>query len=121
MATSNFEQVLAAARQLPLDEQQKLAKSLLELEQPHPQPKKKLGRRVPPPVPSKDRTREARWLVEHSKEYAGQWVALEGDQLIAHSFNADEVFAAADASGIDRPVFVQVEDPDGLPFAGGGV
>jgi hypothetical protein len=116
MATSNFEQVLAAARQLPLDEQQKLAKSLLEQPQPHPE--KKLGRRVPPPVPSKDRTLEYKWLKEHSKEYAGQWVALEGDQLIAHSFNANEVFAAADASGIDRPLFLRFENPDALPFAG---
>jgi hypothetical protein len=119
MAEMNFEQILAAAQQLPPDEKQKLIESLQKpIESP---PKKKLGRRVVPPVPSKDRTKEARWLIEHGKEYAGQWVALEGDLLISHSFNADEVFAAADASGIDRPIFVQVEDPDALPFAGGGV
>jgi hypothetical protein len=119
MASSNFEQILADVKQLPRDEQQKLIEALQESQLS--QPKKKLGRRVPPPVPSKDRTKEAQWLKEHSKEYAGQWVALEGDQLIAHSFNANEVFAAADASGIDRPIFTQVEDPDGPPFAGGGV
>jgi hypothetical protein len=119
MVYPKFEHILAAARQLPPDQQQRLIELLSE--QPLPQPKKKLGRRVPLPFPSKDRTREAQWLIEHGKEYAGQWVALEGDQLIAHSFNADEVFAAVDASGIDRPIFTQVEDPDGLPFAGGGV
>lgn len=76
------------------------------------------GKRVPPPVPYKDRSREYEWLKEHAREYACQWVALEGNQLIAHGMNASEVFAAADASGIERPFFVQVEDPDGPPFAG---
>src|SRR2546422_8051706 len=76
------------------------------------------GRRVSAPVPYKDRSREYEWLKEYAREYARQWVALEGDQLIAHGMNAAEVFAAADASGVERPFFVHVEDPDGPPFAG---
>ena len=119
MASSNFEQILADVKQLPRDEQQKLIKALQESQLS--QPKKKLGRRVPPPVPSKDRTKEAQWLKEHSKEYAGQWVALEGDQLIACGSSAVEVSKAAKAKGIDRPILVQVEEPDGPPFAGAGV
>jgi hypothetical protein len=76
------------------------------------------GRRVSPPVPYKDRSREYEWLKEHAREYARQWVALEGDQLISYGSNAAEVFAAADASGVERPFFVHIEDPDGPPFAG---
>lgn len=119
MAYPKFEHVLAAARRLSRDEQQKLAKSLLE--QPQPQPKKKPGRRVPSPVPSKDRTLEDKWLAEHSREFAGKWVALEGGQMIACGSSAVEVSKAAKAAGIERPILVQVEDPDGLPFVGGGV
>lgn len=119
MAYPKFEHLLDAARQLPRDEQQKLIEALQETQTS--QPKKKLGRRVPPPVPSKDRTKEAQWLKEHSKEYIGQWVALEGDQLIACGSSAVEVSKAAKAKGIDRPILVQVEDPDGPPFAGAGV
>src|SRR5256885_12056896 len=87
MSQMDFEQLLAAVKQLPPDEKRKLIESLAE--QKESQPKKNLGRRVPPPVPSKDRTHESKWLKEYGKEYAGQWVALEGNQLIAHSFNAD--------------------------------
>lgn len=119
MASTNFEQVLAAAKQLPPDEKQKLVESLQEPTKT--QPKKKLGRRVVPPVVSKDRTLEYQWLAEHSREFAGKWIALEGEQLIACGSSAVEVSKAAKAAGIDRPILVQVEDPDGLPFAGGGV
>jgi hypothetical protein len=38
--------------------------------------------------------------------------------LIAHSFNAAEVFAAVKSLGVERPLFVRVEDPDEPPFAG---
>ncbi len=119
MSAMDFEQILIAAQQLPPDEKQKLIESLQKpIESP---PKKKLGRRVPPPVASKDRTLEYQWLAEHSREFAGKWVALEGDQMIACGSSAVEVSKAAKAVGIDRPILVQVEDPDGLPFAGGGV
>jgi hypothetical protein len=115
----DFEQILAAAKQLPPDEQQKLIESLQKpIESP---PKKKLGRRVPPPVPSKDRTLEYQWLAEHSREFAGKWVALEGDQMIACGARGAKVLAEARAKGVDRPFLVQVLDPDGLPFAGAGV
>ncbi|MGH9855865.1 MAG: DUF5678 domain-containing protein [Blastocatellia bacterium] len=70
-------------------------------------PKKKLQ---PKPMPNKDR--EMQWLVEHAREYAGQWVALDGDRLIAHGPNAKEVYAAANADGAYLPMVTQVEDPD---------
>ncbi len=45
----------------------------------------------------RDFSAEHKWLRENRDEYAGQWVALKGDQLIHHSTNAKEVFTAADA------------------------
>jgi hypothetical protein len=59
-----------------------------------------------------DSTRELKWVAEHAREYAGQWVALDGDRLIAHSPNHDEVFAAAEADGVYLPLITFVEDPD---------
>ncbi len=57
----------------------------------------------------RDLSAEHQWLHEHRDEYAGQWVALKGDQLIHHSTNAKEVFAAADAVGPLEVLVVLVE------------
>lgn len=112
MSEITFESVLTQVRQLLWQERQKLVETLVEELKPAPPPPH------PRRVPWKDRSREARWLKENAREYAGQWVALEGDQLIAAGSTAVEVRDAAAAAGVDRPLLVQVENPDGLPFAG---
>jgi hypothetical protein len=114
MSEITFENVLAQARQLPWEEQQKLLRALAD-ETP-PRPAGRRGRRVPPPVPYKDRSREFKWLREQGAAYVGQWVALEGDQLIASGASGVEAMAAARAQGVDRPLLVQVEPPDAYPF-----
>ncbi len=72
-------------------------------------PKKKLE-----PIPTPDRSREMQWLHDHAREYAGQWVALDGDRLIAHGPDAKAVFAAARADGAYMPLVDSVTDPDRL-------
>jgi hypothetical protein len=62
--------------------------------------------------------KEMRWLAEHRSEYAGQWVALDGDRLLSHGTNAREVFEAARQSGVVLPLFVHIEPADELPFGG---
>lgn len=114
MSEVNFENVLAQARQLPLTERQRLRELLAEEAQSKPE--KKRARRVPPPVPYKDRSREYQWLEQHAREYIGQWVALEGDQLVAQGSTAVEILKVAKAAGIERPLILQVEDPDGPPL-----
>ncbi|MGH9752409.1 MAG: DUF5678 domain-containing protein [Blastocatellia bacterium] len=59
---------------------------------------------------------EQMWLHEHRNEYAGQWVALKGDQLIHHSTNAKEVFAAAKDAGVFETLVVLVEPRRDHPF-----
>jgi hypothetical protein len=62
---------------------------------------------------------ELRWLAEHSREYAGQWVALDGDRLLAHGESAREVYEAVHASEVRLPLVVLVEAADqNLPFGG---
>jgi hypothetical protein len=61
---------------------------------------------------------DLQWLEEHSEEYVGLWVALEGEQLLATGSDGREVYEEALAKGATRPFLVQVESLDGLPFGG---
>jgi hypothetical protein len=54
------------------------------------------GVKLAKPIPTPDPAPSMRWMNEHFHEYGGQWVAIDGDRLIAHGANADEVFAAAE-------------------------
>ena len=63
-------------------------------------------------------SKEIKWLAEHRHEYAGQWVALDGDKLLSHGHNAREVFEAARSTGVKLPLFVHIEPADELPFGG---
>jgi hypothetical protein len=56
------------------------------------------------------------WLHLHSKEYSGQWVALDGGRLIAHGPDAMEVYANAEADGAYLPMIKYIEQTDALPF-----
>ena len=69
-------------------------------------------------VPYVDRSQEMKWIREHQAEYADQWVALDGDRVIAAGFDAEAVFAAARAADVARPFFVHMEPKDALPFGG---
>ena len=75
-------------------------------------------RSVPNLAPRTHRERELRWLREHRAEFAGEWVALAGDHLLAHGSNAIEVYRAARRKGVQTPFIAQVEPPDRLPFGG---
>jgi uncharacterized protein DUF5678 len=67
------------------------------------------SRRRPDPAPAME------WLHLHSKEYSGQWVALDGGRLIAHGPDAMEVYAAAEADGAYLPMIKYIEPADALP------
>ncbi|MEW6128685.1 MAG: DUF5678 domain-containing protein [Acidobacteriota bacterium] len=47
------------------------------------------------PAISQRRKNPHNWIKEHFDEYQGQWVALDGDRLLAHGENAREVLEAA--------------------------
>lgn len=116
MSSLSLDEILDAVKQLPLTEQEQLRLMLNEKSKSglRPTPSK----RVPNIVADTDYAKELRWLAEHQREYAGEWVALEGDRLITHGKNAKEVFAAARTSGVAMPMVTQVDDPDAPPFAG---
>jgi hypothetical protein len=59
-----------------------------------------------------------KWLQEHREEYAGQWVALDGDRLVSFGKNNREVLAEARRQGVRVPFVAYVEPTDALPFGG---
>ncbi len=66
----------------------------------------------PDPKPS------LRWIQEHREEFASQYVALDGDRLIAHSPDPDEVIAAVRAAGLNGIYFTLISPLDEPVFAG---
>jgi hypothetical protein len=106
MENVTIEEVLKAFRALSLDEQKQLLSEIVRENASASNPS------------SKRFEREMQWLKEHRAEYSGQWVALDGDRLISHSQNAQEVFAAAEASGVRLPLVTRVDLQDDLPFGG---
>ena len=71
------------------------------------------------PGPSRDRAVERIWIDRNRAAFAGQWVAVEGDRLVASGMDAQEVFAAAKAEGIQSPFVVHILADDSLPFVPG--
>ena len=117
MATITAENILHLIEQMPPNEQLKL-KQLMEQRTAMQSPSEAAKRTTAPkqrdkkPIP--DSTHERQWLSEHRREYANQWVALDGDRLIASGKDHDPVWAAAEADGTYLPLITFIEDPDNL-------
>ncbi len=111
---STVETILQQVIQLPRLEQRRLVQ-LIEAQQPPSNPP--LDARVPC-EPQPDRTREWDWIAQHRHEYAGQWVALEGDHLIAASPNRLDISAALKTAQAKRPLIHRIPAPDDRPYVG---
>ena len=60
-----------------------------------------------------------RWLHENRDKYSGQWVALDGERLIASGSTAKEVYSKAKAEGVGIPFVELVTEREAAPFTGG--
>lgn len=117
MSTVTAESLLPLIAQMPKPERVKLR---MLLDEQTNNEEHTNGQLAKPPrdkrLPSKPMppggTEAMRWIAEHRSEYAGQWVALDGDRLIAHGYEHDEVWAAAQADGAYLPMVTFVEEPD---------
>lgn len=67
---------------------------------------------IPPAEFAAKWEQERTWLAQHQREYAGRWVALDGDCLIATGSTAKEVYAVLKAAGISRTLVTRVEPYD---------
>ena len=61
-----------------------------------------------------------KWLHEKREKYSWQWVALDGDRLIANGPTAKEVHSKAKAEGFQIPFVELVIDQEPVPSTGGG-
>src|SRR2546425_3340638 len=57
-----------------------------------------------------------KWINEHGREYAGQWLALDGESLLAHGPDLSEVATVARAKGVQFPLLHLVEPPLAHPY-----
>lgn len=72
-------------------------------------------------VPERDFSRENDWLEKNRDEYDGQWVALDGDKLIAADFDGKKVAEKVRELGITGAYVVFVEGSNRPRFVSGGV
>jgi hypothetical protein len=62
--------------------------------------------------------RETEWLRQHRHEYTGQYVALDGDILVASGPDGRTVIRQAREAGVKAPYIARIEAADELPFGG---
>ncbi|HSE34231.1 MAG TPA: DUF5678 domain-containing protein [Pyrinomonadaceae bacterium] len=105
MAT--LEQILEEAKKLPPEEQRRLRAAL-----------NALGSNGDTQPAYKTNEQERAWINAHREEYLGQWVALDGDQLVAHGTDAKEVYDQARDKGLTAPYLERVS-PKQEAFMGG--
>ena len=73
------------------------------------------GNHGPQPPPLNDRRREDVWRRANreylQKQFAGQWVVLEGEEIVAHSSDPTEAVVEARTKGVAAPFVFHVEPP----------
>lgn len=72
-------------------------------------------------VPVRDFSATQKWLDEHRDEYDGQWVALDGDRLIAADSDGKKVAEKVRKLGINGAYLVFVEGSNRPRFVSGGI
>lgn len=54
------------------------------------------------------RQQQLEWLKAHREEYAGQYVALDGDRLVGHGKTILEARAQARQNGVENPFLMRL-------------
>jgi hypothetical protein len=108
----SLEQIIQSLRELPAKEQEEVRRWLGNGQ---------AADAAEPRVSERQQRSEnsLRWLKENRLNYTGQWVALDGDRLIAQGKTAQEVYLKAKAAGIDVPFVELVAAEESAPYTGG--
>ena len=64
------------------------------------------------------RGRRLDWLKAHREEYAGQYVALDGDVLVGHGATIAEAHEQAKRKGVQFPFLVRLISENEVLFGG---
>ena len=106
------DQIIKSIAQLPAAEQERIRRWLDENGTPNRE------RNASQPHANRS-AKSLRWLDENREKYSGEWVALDGDRLIASGPTAKEVYSKAKAEGVAMPFVELVADPQPVPSTGG--
>src|SRR6185369_14324889 len=94
---STLQQILEEAMKLPPEDRLRLRAALDQLEAN--------GDAMPA---YRNNEQERAWIEAHREQYLNQWVALDGDRLIAHGIDAKRVYDEAREQGITSPYLERV-------------
>ena len=108
----SFDQIIKSIERLPASEQEKIRRWLDEKGTSN-------GEATSSQTRANRSIQSLRWLHENQKRYSGQWVALDGDRLIANGSTAKEVYSKAKAEGVDIPFVELVTEQESVLFTGG--
>lgn len=114
MSQPTLEQAIEVIRALPLEDRQRLWEWLGE------QARKAAAVRQRGAEAAEELAKfqqAMKWLDENGAHYFGQWVALDGDRLISHGPDGQQVYVAAKAAGVAAPLMKRVV-AETLPFGG---
>lgn len=110
----SFDQIIKSIEQLPAAEQEKIRRWLEDKGETN-------GEGHGSHAHANRSEKSLRWLHENRDRYSGQWVALDGDRLIANGPTAKEVYSKAKAEGIEIPFVELVTEEGSGPFTGGWI
>lgn len=108
----SFDQIIKSIEQLSAPEQERIRRWLDENGTPNRE------RNASQPHANRS-AKSLRWLDENREKYSGQWVALDGDRLIASGPTAQEVYSKAKAEGVEVPFVELVTDREPMPSTSG--
>lgn len=120
MSTEEFTALKDRLASLTPQEKLELAKFLSEQAEPSSKRREtKAGSSFLHPNDSaRKRADHMTWLKAHREEYAGKYVALDGERLVGCGSSIREANEQARREGIDRPFLVHVSSEHDAPFGG---
>lgn len=108
----SFDQIIKSIEQLPAPEQERIRRWLEAKGATN-------GESCGSQADTNRSAKSLRWLEENREKYSRQWVALDGDRLIASGPTAKEVYSKAKAEGLQIPFVELVTDLEPVPSTGG--
>lgn len=111
---TTLEQAIEVVRSLPMEEKKRL-REWLEKEE---REKTKSKEREDLQQQEERFQRSMAWLKTNRTKYIGEWVALDGENLISHGKDVLQVRAEAKTAGVDVPLIERITENDTLPFGG---
>lgn len=113
--TPTAEEIIKTAKTLPKTEREKIFDWVEEEKKREASEQKEKAEKL---KAANEKFKKAlKWVDENREEYDGQFVVLEGDELIAHGKNAKELYKIARSKGIESP-FIKRVKAEILPFGG---